>query len=268
MTDAPRTQIIHDVMDPARTGALNTALNATGLAPDDTTRLHPFYHHIYFWDAHPPVDLGRDGHPKLGGLIPDMGLPRRMWAGGRLQFHRDVVLSIPAEKRLTLQNMVEKTGRSGRLAFATVQHDIVQNGQVCMNEFQDVVYREDPAPGAPPPPPPVARGDETLSIAQRFDTTLLFRYSALTFNGHRIHYDRDYATGVEGYPGLIVHGPLLAQLLVLLARRELGPLATFEFRATAPLFDHEVAELCMKDDEFWVRGPDNRLCMSARATPA
>ncbi|MEQ9692597.1 hypothetical protein [Shimia sp. SDUM112013] len=137
---------------------------------------------------------------------------------------------------------------------------------MCVTEHQDLVYREDPDPAAPKPMPPAARTDEVDVETRSFDSTLLFRYSALTFNGHRIHYDLDYARSVEGYDGLVVHGPLLAQLLMLQARDKLGGLNRFSFRATAPLMHFETAELCWGGDgTLWVRGPDGRQNMIAEA---
>ena len=128
-----------------------------------------------------------------------------------------------------------------------------------------MVYREDPDPGAPLPVPPVAAVDEEEGVERSFDATLLFRYSALTFNGHRIHYDQPYARAVEGYDGLVVHGPLLAQHLMLIAEAALGPLERFRFRATSPLMHHEVGTFCRRGRALWVRGPDGRLCMEAEA---
>jgi 3-methylfumaryl-CoA hydratase len=153
------------------------------------------------------------------------------------------------------------------LGFVSLRHEIRQGGTLCLTDRQDLVYRADPDPAAPPPTPPQAREDADLSETRSFDTTMLFRYSALTFNGHRIHYDIDYAKEIEGYDGLVVHGPLLAQHLMLLAERQLGKLTSFTFRATAPLMHFETAELCWKaDGTAWVRGPDGRQCMEAEAT--
>ena len=228
-------------------------------------RCLPFFHQLFFWDAQPPDKLGRDGHPKTGGLIPDLGLPRRMWAGGRLAFHTPLRVGFAAEKTTRVDSKTRKSGRTGPLGFVTLRHEIRQAGQLCVTEWQDLVYREDPDPSAPTPAPPLARRDEALCETVDFNSTLLFRYSALTFNGHRIHYDVDYARDVEGYSGLVVHGPLLAQLLILLSERALGPLTEFSFRATAPLMHFETAELCLKDKELWVRAPDGRQCMRAQA---
>lgn len=254
-----------DALDPARSRALQAALGE-GQTIKAGSPLPPFYHQLYFWDAQPPASLGRDGHPKIGGVIPDLGLPRRMWAGGRLAFHTPLVAGEPATKTTTLEDATSKAGRSGPLGFVTLRHDFHQNGTLCLTEFQDLVYREDPMPDAPHPEAPMARTGETYSEEARFDSTLLFRYSALTFNGHRIHYDIDYARKVECYAGLVVHGPLLAHLLARLATRQLGQLKTFSFRATAPLMHFEPASLCWADGTAWVRGPDGRQCMIAEAS--
>lgn len=253
-----------DVMDTARANAFRVALGqpADIVAGDP---LPPFFHQLYFWSPEPPVQLGRDGHPKVGGLIPDMGLPRRMWAAGRLAFHAPLMGGRLAEKVTVCERLAHKQGRSGPLGFVTLRHDIHQNDQLCVTEWQELVYREDPVPDAPTLEPPEARQDEAYCEKVDFSSTLLFRYSALTFNGHRIHYDLDYARDVEGYGGLVVHGPLLAQLLMLMAKRHLGPLERFAFRATAPLMHFETAELCLKDRALWVRGPDGRQCMTATA---
>lgn len=265
MQTAPTTEARQsDVLDPARACAMQVALGepATLMAGD---ALPPFFHQLYFWDPQPPVGLGRDGHPQVGGLIPDLGLPRRMWAGGRLTFHDPLRVGQGAEKVSVCEEVTQKDGRTGPLGFVTLRHEIWQDGRLCVTEWQDLVYRADPDPNAPRPAPPRARDDAESAHSRGFDSTLLFRYSALTFNGHRIHYDEDYARAVEGYDGLVVHGPLLAQLLMLMAVEEFGALETFRFRATAPLMHHEVATLCRKGREMWVVGPDGRQCMVAEA---
>ncbi len=254
----------NDMLDPARAAALQVALGgAATLGQGDA--LPPFFHQLYFWQPQPPDALGRDGHPRVGGLIPDLGLPRRMWAGGRLQFHAPVRLGVMAEKVAVCESVTSKTGRTGPLGFVTLRHEIWQDGRKCIAEWQDLVYRQDPDPKAPRPVSPTAPNDAEEERTVTFDSTLLFRYSALTFNGHRIHYDEPYARTVEGYDGLVVHGPLLAQLLMLMARDALGPLTQFSFRATAPLMHHEMATLCRKGRSLWVKGPDGRQCMMAEA---
>lgn len=256
-----------DVMDPARARALQATLGMDQTIGSGDP-LPPFFHQIYFWTPEPPARLGRDGHPKTGiGLIPDLGLPRRMWAGGRLEFHGPLRAGIIAEKRSVVEKTARKDGRTGPLAFVTLRHEIAQDGVTRVTEWQDLVYREDPAPDTPQPVPPQAPTDEDACMRWEFGTTRLFRYSALTFNGHRIHYDLDYSTGVEGYAGLVTHGPLLAQLLMLLAEKRLGGLGSFAFRATAPLMHDEPAEICWRDDgTLWARGPDGRQCMTASAS--
>ena len=265
MQDAVPSEISQsDVMDPARAAGFQVAM---GLAPTlgAGDGLPPFFHQLYFWTPQPPNALGRDGHPKVGGLIPDLGLPRRMWAGGRLAFDRPVRLGHPATRTSVCENSVIKQGRTGPLGLVTLRHEIHQDGVLCLTEWQDLVYREDPAADAPRPVPPLAATTEEDAKEVRFDSTLLFRYSALTFNGHRIHYDLDYARDVEGYGGLVVHGPLLAQHLMLMAEAALGPLRQFSFRATSPLMHTETATLCLQGRALWVRGPDGRQCMHASA---
>ncbi len=255
-----RSQTRSDPFDLARAHALQATL---GHAPDLRTGdpMPPFYHQIYFWDPQPPAHLGRDGHPATGDFIPDLGLPRRMWAAGSLTFHRPLLAGIKAERTSTIEAVTRKQGRSGPLGFVTLKHDIKQRGTLALTERQELVYREDGTATAPPQ----AQTDETYAETFDFNSTLLFRYSALTFNGHRIHYDETYARNVEGYDGLVVHGPLLAHLLMGLAARQLGSLSHFSYRATAPLMHHETATLCWKAGQVWVRGPDGRQCMIAEA---
>lgn len=257
---------LSDRMDPARAAALGAALGLTRPAPGPGDPLPPFFHHIYFWDVHPPQDLGEDGHPRTGGLIPNLGLPRRMWAGGRLTFHAPLRAGVLAEKTTILAGFTRRSGRTGQLGLVTLRHVIRQKGVPVLTEEQDLIYREAAGPGKPAParPEPMAPAEAETRHSLGFDTTLLFRYSALTMNGHRIHYDAEYATS-EGYAGLVVHGPLLAQSLMLMAERTAGPLRRFSFRATAPLFHFETAEACSAGRRFWIAGPGNRLCMEAEA---
>ncbi|WP_298676525.1 MaoC family dehydratase N-terminal domain-containing protein [uncultured Lentibacter sp.] len=254
-----------DLLDPARANALKATLGLpTQITPGSP--LPPFFHQIYFWNPRPATALGRDGHPATGSaLIPDFGLPRRMWAGGQLSFHAPLLAGHKAVKHTTLAKAQKKQGRSGPLAFVTLRHDILQDGALKLTEYQDLVYREDPSPDTPAPTPPRARADEDRRAEHSFSSTLLFRYSALTFNGHRIHYDEAYARTVEHYNGLVVHGPLLAQLLMLMATEALGPLKSFTFRATSPLMHTEPVTLCQKGNTLWARAPDGRQCMSAEA---
>ena len=257
--DQDRT-VRDDILDPARLSALAATLGLSGEA------IRPFWHQIYFWDAQPGSKLGVDGHPKTGALIPDMGLPRRMWAGGRLRFHARPTPGQTARKSTTLLSANRKQGRTGALGLVTLHHEITQDGTLLVSEEQDLIYREADARSGTPPH---AATDETEVRSHNFTTTELFRYSALTFNGHRIHYDRDYARNVEGYDGLVVHGPLLAQYLMIMAEDLLGGLSAFDFRATAPLPDHQPVTFCAKPVDggltLWARAEDGRQCMTATA---
>ncbi len=261
-----KSQTQRDMIDPARAAALCRTLGHSGAPMEQGAPLPPFFHHVYFWQACPEDMLGRDGHMRPGaGLIPDTGLPRRMWAGGSLRFHAPLIAGKPAVKTSRVESVTRKQGRTGPLAFVTLRHEIRQGTRAVLSERQDLVYRNDPGPDSPRPMPPQAPADPPGAETHAFSTTTLFRYSALTMNGHRIHYDLDYCRKVEGYPGLVVHGPLLAQLLMLKATREIGPLTGFTFRATAPLFHGEQVTLCRDGMRLWARGPDARLCMDATA---
>ena len=260
MTGAERRA--RERLDPGRAEALAATI---GQPFDADAALIPFGHHVYFWTVAARDALGRDGHPATGGFLPDLGLTRRMWAGGRLDFAAPIKVGRMAEKRSVVERTERKTGRSGPLGFVTVRHEIRQGGRLCVTEWQDLVYRADPVQGAPVPRPPDAPDGAEDEVRRSFTPTDLFRYSALTFNGHRIHYDADYARRIEGYAGLVVHGPLLALHLVLMAEGALGSLRHFRFRATAPLIAGEQARFCRAGTRFWVAGPDGRMCMEAEA---
>jgi 3-methylfumaryl-CoA hydratase len=235
--------------------------------------LPPLAHWLYFLPRAVQSDIGADGHPKRGGFLPPVPLPRRMWAGGRLQFHRDLKLGDAVQRQSTISQVDVKSGRSGTLVFVTVRHEISDDQGVAITEEQDIVYRGQPLPGAPVARPADAPVDETFRREIMPDPVLLFRYSALTFNAHRIHYDRPYATQVEGYPGLVVHGPLIAMLLLDLLRceRPQSRVRAFSFKAASPLFDTQPFTLCSKDSathagvQLWARNPQGQLAMQAHA---
>jgi 3-methylfumaryl-CoA hydratase len=192
------------------------------------------WHWGFFTPTTATADLGADGHPaitsaRLHGL-------RRMWAGGRLVRARPLVVGRRGVRRTELVSVLEKDGRSGRLLFVTLRHVVEQDGEVALVEEQDLVYRGPGTVPAPGPARPVEVPAGGWSVERVFDVATLFRFSAVTFNSHRIHYDREYATRVEGYPDLVVHGPLLASVLARSAEERLGPATTFEFRAEAPCF--------------------------------
>lgn len=259
-----KTQTVTCAMDPARAAALHHVLGQPGTPPTDGDPLPPFFHQVYFWDVQPPPALGRDGHPATGGFIPDLGLPRRMWAGGRLEFAAPLRAGQPAQKVTVIEDVHHKQGRAGPLAFVTLRHEIRQNEVLCITEWQDLVYLADQGPSPTQTAAPEAPHTGISDPLDMLTSTLLFRYSALTMNGHRIHYDADYARGVERYDGLVVHGPLLAQILMLKAA-EAGPVARFSFRGTSPLLLGEAAQLGRDGDRYWIAGAENRLCMRATA---
>lgn len=182
--------------------------------------------------------LGRDGHPKTGIYLPALPLPRRMWAGGSLIFHSAFQPGETVTRTSGVERIDFKDGRTGPLGFVAVRHDYSIGGRLILEEIHDIVYRHDPAPGDVPAEPPAAPdlGPPLDAMELTPDPVLLFRFSALTFNGHRIHYDQPYATGVEGYDGLVVHGPMQAVLMLNLAARVLDRCpARFAYRGTAPL---------------------------------
>ncbi|MEP1208729.1 MAG: MaoC family dehydratase N-terminal domain-containing protein [Rhizobiaceae bacterium] len=229
--------------------------------------LPPAWHWAYFLSGAPMSKLGRDGHPALGEFLPPVALPRRMWAGGRLNYESPVLLGETITKISSIKDVVLKQGKSGALVFVTVRHEYTgASDDLRFTEEHDIVYREDPAPNAPKPKPvePPQASDHVETITPT--TVQLFRYSALTFNGHRIHYDRDYCKDVEGYPGLIFHGPLTATLLADLAlRRSQGKeLKSFSFRAVAPLFDTQPFTIHHDGETtVWAQAPDGGLAMKA-----
>jgi 3-methylfumaryl-CoA hydratase len=237
---------------------------------EDGDALPPLWHWLYFLEAKRASELGRDAHPKKGRFLPPISLPRRMWAGGRFTFHTPLIIGKDVLKRSTIKNIVEKKGRSGNLCFVTVEHAIFQDEQLVLNEEQDIVYREDPKPGTPKPELTPAPDNPGFSQVITPTQVMLFRYSALTFNGHRIHYDIDYARDVEGYDGLVFHGPLTATLLVELASAQMGRNPkTFEFRAQSPISGPQPFQIEGRCDgntiTLWARGHDNALAMSASA---
>lgn len=263
----PRPRRQTDPLDPARATALARSLGLD-LSFETGDPLPPFFHQIYFWNSHPPQELGRDGHPNLAASsIPDLDLPRRMWAGGRLRFHVPLQAGHVATCETDVVKAERKTGRTGPLGLVTLRLTYQQFGATCVEEERDLIYRAGPRADSAHVPAPAAPAQADVETPLTFDTTLLFRYSALTFNGHRIHYDLDYAREVEGYSGLVAHGPLLAQHLMLLAEAELGPLRAFTFRATAPLFHTETATACLSGTTLFVRAQDGRMCMKANAEP-
>lgn len=240
-----KSEQLVEILEPARSNALRAALGETeALAAG--AELPLLHHWLYFWNVQPPAGLGPDGHPAKGGFLPPVPLPRRMWAGGRLRFHAPLLLGESVTKTSTILKIEAKSGKSGNLVFVTVEHKLAGGQGLAITEEQDIVYRE---PAAGTVPAPVDNGEVPEAAWRRAvdpNTVLLFRYSALTMNGHRIHYDRPYAMGEEAYPALVVHGPLQATLLADLAVKNLGGkrLATFDFRGMSPAFDGTTLHVC------------------------
>lgn len=219
--------------------------------------------------AAPASAIGPDGHPARGGFLPPVPLPRRMWAGGSLAFHDSLREGDEVERRSRVADVAAKHGRTGALCFVTVEHEIATPRGIAITERQDIVYRA--LDGGTSKPPKQALPEAEFRQEMRADPVLLFRYSALTFNGHRIHYDRSYATEVEGYPGLIVHGPLQATLLVEYAARIEGRSPkSFNFCGLQPLFDFIPFALCARRGEsgfdLWIETAEGARTMQARAT--
>lgn len=233
--------------------------------------LPPLGHWLCFLPDAVQSALDSDGHPQRGGFLPPIELPRRMWAGGRLEFHAPLMIGESIERVSTITGIRAKTGASGQLTFVTVRHEISGSHGVAVVEEQDLVYREATNAKAliasPPTPLPLAEPvDRTRRITP--DLPLLFRFSALTFNAHRIHYDRDYARDVEHYGGLVVQGPLIAMLLMDLWMRDRGRCPVkFAFRAERPLLDTASFDLCLNRTDIgatlWSRDAEGRKTMAA-----
>ncbi len=266
-----RTEERCDIITAAPPAALSATLDRDDPAPVAGTPLPPLWHWLYFLPMARQSELGPDGHGKRGGFLPPVPLPRRMWAGSRLEFVHPLRVGDAVVRTSRIAAVTSKSARSGPLVFVTVEHEIANETGVAIREAHDIVYRDLPVPGAATTAPEAPR-DESFAREIVPDDVLLFRYSALTFNGHRIHYDRRYVTEVEGYPGLIVHGPLIATLLLDLLRRERpdAVVARFDFKAVSPLFDLHPFTVCGRPDgertySLWARNSAGGLAMQARA---
>lgn len=257
-----RSESAKDIVSPVPLSGLAALLDHV-TPPWAAGELPPLAHWLYFLDHARQSELGEDGHPKRGGFLPPVELPRRMWAGGRIEFHTPIVLGATMERRSTIKDVTAKTGATGEMVFVTVSHKIFSGSGVAISEEQDIVFRD--MPGGPLLPG--RREQRTARATRRIapDPTLLFRFSALTFNAHRIHYDRDYARNVESYPGLVVQGPLTAMLLMDQFLRERGPsrISGFTFRAQRPLFDNSPFDLCMAGNDLWALNADHEAAFTA-----
>ena len=258
-----------------------TTLDGLAATLDHPAKMHvagdevpPLWHWTYFLPVPRQSELGMDGHPLKGGFLPPIELPRRMWAGSEIEFLRPLKVGSAIQRKSSIVDVSVKAGRSGTLIFVKLRHDISDESGLALVEQQDLVYREAPVPGTPgtAPAPMYAPVDADWRRSVQPTPALLFRYSALTFNTHRIHYDRPYACDEEGYAGLVVHGPLIATLLLDLLHKELpgSKVKRFTFRAVRPLIDIEpfnVAGARRSDGtvELWASDTRGLLATTASA---
>lgn len=264
-----RTETVVDDLSPwparAVSAMLDDALPRSGVS----AALPPLWQWFYFLGTTSQSHLSADGHPERGGFLPPVPLPRRMFAGARMRFHHPLTLGEPATREAVIRNVSCKTGSTGALTFVTVGYEFHQSGRLCIEEEQDIVYRDAGAAlAAPVPVKPGPVSDDTWWRDIEPDPRLLFRFSALTFNAHRIHYDRSYAMSEEGYPGLVVHGPLTAVMLAQLVHANTDrSIVAFDFRGKAPLFDLAPFRLIGRAESdqvaLEVRGADGRVTQSA-----
>ncbi|MDD2765757.1 MAG: MaoC family dehydratase N-terminal domain-containing protein [Opitutaceae bacterium] len=264
-----RTETVTEQISVPRANKLAATLNRDD-RPGKGDPLPQLWHWLYFTPHAAQSELGADGHPRRGGLLPPVPLPRRMWAGGRLTFHQPLRLGEDVTRTSEIITIAEKSGAQGALVFVTLRHRLTNSAGLAIEEEQDIVYR-----AAASTARPAALSARLPSVDWRraypTDPVLLFRYSAITFNGHRIHYDLPYATQEEGYPGLVVQGPLTATLLLDAYQRETGEVArTYSFRGQAPLFGDDTIMLCGRrtgeGGDLWAEGPGGYLAMSAKVT--
>ena len=241
----PKIDSCTEIISPTSVNRLAATLNEA--APDygDGDNLPPLWHWIFFVKPVPQAGLGRDGHPQRGGFLPPVALPRRMFAGMKTDFLHPLIIGHEAKRESEVIDINEKSSTSGPLLFVRVQNRISQNGHLCIIDEQEIVYREKGAPLTLPEvkhlPEPAA---DCWSQEMTVDAAMLFRFSAVTFNSHRIHYDRSYAATEEGYPALVVHAPLVAMLLLQLLRKNSDKIVNrFEYRAMAPLFGGQPFQL-------------------------
>lgn len=265
-----RQETRSDVISPAPLRGLSATLDNAGPVPGPGGRLREPWHWLYFLPAPAASSLDVDGHPRRGDFLPPVPLPRRMWAGSSIRFLSPLHVGDEVQRVSTIGDVSLKQGSNGVLVFVSVQHVIFHDGRPVLEEDQQLVYRE--RGGASPPAralPAPAQAQWSREILP--DPVLLFRYSALTFNSHRIHYDRDYAVQQEGYAGLVVQGPLTATLLLDLLQRELpgAQPVTFRFRGVRPLLDGAPVQLQGRRDgnavRLWALDASGALAMDAQA---
>ena len=273
-----KTEVMHETLSPALVGRFNATLGSdfSVVTGDPAPQL---IHLCLAQPAMPADQLGPDGHPRRGGFLPPVPLPRRMWAGGEMVFSAPLLIGARITRTSVIEDIAQKQGSTGSLCFVTVRHEISSDDTVAVSERQDIVYRDPPAPqpGAQSDPQtgqsaalkPAPAGAHTRHIDPT--STMLFRYSAITFNGHRIHYDAPYARDVEGYEGLVVHGPMQATFMAHLAAEVKGsPPKRFAYRGKSPLFANTpfTVNAAETDDglSLWTSGKGGQIAMQSQAS--
>lgn len=268
-----KTESHHDTATAFPVAALSATLDRSDPPPKSGDAIPQSGHWLYFLETAPNAELGHDGHPKRGGFLPPVSLPRRMWAGGRIDFRAPVHVGDTIRRDSEILSVEAKSGKSGNLVFVTVRHTVSANGTVAIVEEHDIVYRDAAKKGEAPPAGKPAPQQAAWRREIETNEAVLFRYSALIFNAHRIHYDIDYCRDVEGYPGLIVHGPLQTTLLLDLCRRnDPRPVRTLDYRATHPVFHQEKFSVNGqpsadgKSAELWTANAAGSYAMRGTAT--
>ena len=267
-----------DKIDARPANFLKATLNQEGREFRHGDPLPYGWHWIYFLEAARMDQLGRDGHAALGEFLPPVALPKRMWAGAKIKFHSPVIIGDEMVKTSVVKNISRKSGSSGELCFVTVNHRFFSGSVLKLEEDHNIVYREDKKQKGATKSPFKAPTEFDDSLEVNPTSTLLFRYSALTFNGHRIHYDLDFCQNIENYPGLVVHAPLTATFMLGLATRyylkdRVDPqFDQIEFKALSPLFSSNSYTVNLKDlgdrYELWAANPEGNLAMNASLTLA
>lgn len=266
-----RTESCNDIATARPVAALAATLDRRDPEPAVGDAIPPGWHWLYFLETKPASDLAPDGHAKRGGFLPPVALPRRMWAGGRLEFLRPLHVGEKLRRNSEIVAVEPKQGKSGNLVFVTVRHTVIASGQTATIEEHDIVYREAARSAEPPPQGKPAPLHPKWRRELRADSVMLFRFSALIFNAHRIHYDLDYARDEEHYPGLVVHGPLQTVLILDLARREeRRPVRKLVYRAVHPIFHTAHFTVNGNPDgsaqaELWTADATGNLAMTATA---
>lgn len=266
-----KKEVHHDVVSAWPVQAMTATLDRTDALPDKGADIPLGWHWFYFLDAKPASELGSDGHPKRGGFLPPVPLPRRMWAGGRIEFRRPLRMGEALRKDSEILSVQPKTGRTGSMVFVTVRHSIYGSDEITTIEEQDIVYRDAAKAGDVAPPGKAAPTSPKWHRPLTADPVLLFRFSALTFNGHRIHYDLPYATQEEHYQALVVHGPLQAILMLDLCRRESArSVAHLDYRGMGALFHAQqfsvngIPSTDGSSAEVWTANAHGTYCMSGK----